>query len=388
MAQPYFKLDTRRPLKDGTFAIRISVGYGTNLLIGTGVSASKEEWNEEMQRCVGPDAMAKNQVLTTVLSKVVARVLDLRTEGIFSSLSNVQLKYFLEHGEMLPKEEKRPSKPSLGEMFQKVMDVKSAGNRRLFESTWRKLTAYTDVFQVQLDDINKLWLDGFCATIADLAVNTRSIHLRNIRTVINYAIDCGITTNYPFLRYRVPHARTRKRSFSVDTLRRIASVELPDWLAKYRDLFMLSFYLIGINVVDLCNLKDIKQGRIEYVRAKTHKPYSIKVEPEAMEIIERLRGEKHLLFMLDTNAHYRLFYNQWSLALRKIKDILGLPELSTYWSRHSWATIASSLDIPKDTIAHALGHGGNSVTDIYIDFDMNKVDVANRRVIDHVLYDK
>lgn len=34
----------------------------------------------------------------------------------------------------------------------------------------------------------------------------------------------------------------------------------------------------------------------------------------------------------------------------------------------------------------ALGHGGNSVTDIYIDFDRRKVDEANRRVLDWVLY--
>ena len=64
------------------------------------------------------------------------------------------------------------------------------------------------------------------------------------------------------------------------------------------------------------------------------------------------------------------------------------PELTTYWARHSWATIAASLDIPKETIAAALGHGGNTVTDIYIDFDVRKIDEANRRVIDWVLYGK
>ena len=60
------------------------------------------------------------------------------------------------------------------------------------------------------------------------------------------------------------------------------------------------------------------------------------------------------------------------------------PQLTMYWARHTWATIAASLDIPKETIAAALGHGGNTVTDIYIDFDQKKVDEANRKVIDHV----
>lgn len=64
------------------------------------------------------------------------------------------------------------------------------------------------------------------------------------------------------------------------------------------------------------------------------------------------------------------------------------PQISSYWARHSWATIASSLDIPKDTIAAGLGHGGNTVTDIYINFDQRKVDEANRRVLDWVFYGK
>ena len=46
--------------------------------------------------------------------------------------------------------------------------------------------------------------------------------------------------------------------------------------------------------------------------------------------------------------------------------------------------MAASLDIPRETIAHALGHGNDTVTDIYIDFDKKKVDEANRKVLDFV----
>ena len=64
-----------------------------------------------------------------------------------------------------------------------------------------------------------------------------------------------------------------------------------------------------------------------------------------------------------------------------------IQNITTYWSSHSWATIAASLDIPDDTISLALGHAGaNSTTSIYIERDMRKVDAANRRFIDYVLY--
>ena len=59
--------------------------------------------------------------------------------------------------------------------------------------------------------------------------------------------------------------------------------------------------------------------------------------------------------------------------------------VTTYYMRHSWATIAAELDIPKDTIALTLGHGGSTVTDIYINYDLRKVDVANRQIIDLIV---
>jgi len=55
-------------------------------------------------------------------------------------------------------------------------------------------------------------------------------------------------------------------------------------------------------------------------------------------------------------------------------------------SIYLWATIAADLDIPKETIAAALGHRSGSVTDIYINFNRKKIDAANRQVLDHLFY--
>ena len=104
------------------------------------------------------------------------------------------------------------------------------------------------------------------------SANSRSIHMRNLRAVFNYAIDNEITDNYPFRRFKIKSEVTRNRDLSVETLREIMKMEdLEEWEVKYRDFFMLTFMLIGINVIDLCNLKEIRNGRIEYIRAKTHK---------------------------------------------------------------------------------------------------------------------
>ena len=151
------------------------------------------------------------------------------------------------------------------------------------------------------------------------------------------------------------------------------------------------FYLIGINAVDLCALKEIVAGRIEYHRAKTNRLYSIKVEPEAMAIIKKYQSEDHLIDFLGKFKSYLSFGKQANKALHAIGEAIDKKHrtkiykgITTYWARHSWATIAAELEVPKETIAAALGHGGNEVTDVYIRFDQKKIDKANRQVIDYL----
>lgn len=173
--------------------------------------------------------------------------------------------------------------------------------------------------------------------------------------------------------------------------------EVDEVEEQYLDMFKLVFLLVGINMVDLLKLKGItSEGRIEFARAKTKRHYSIRVEPEALQLIEKYRGTNYLLSPLDRYANHKDYLRRTNKALQRLGGTTQgkqgaktykplFPELTTYWARHTWATIAASLDIPKETIAQALGHGGNTITDIYIDFDRRKVDEANRRVIDYVL---
>ena len=282
-------------------------------------------------------------------------------------------------------------------VFGRFVEHKTGRTKNLYECTEKKIRAFLgkEADRLRFEQVNVEWLHRFNDYLAQTApsANSRSIHMRNFRAIFNYAIDNEITTNYPFRRFKIKSEPTRKRNFDVETLRAIFNADVLDpWMVRYRDLFKLTFMLIGINFVDLCNLKDIRNGRIEYIRAKTHKLYSIKLEPEIEEIITKYRGDIHLLNYMDTYKDYRSFYMNTCTGLKAIrerlaeKNILNIDTLTTYWARHSWATIAASLDIPKETIAAALGHSSHTVTDIYIEFDYRKVDEANRRVLNWVLY--
>ena len=283
---------------------------------------------------------------------------------------------------------------SITKLFERFMSLKDGRTYEMYAATLRRLKAFCgDLDSLHFEDIKPEWLHSFDKFMEKTApsANARAIHMRNFRAVNNFAIDNEITQAYPFRRYKIKTVQTRKRNFTAAQLRKIFSAPCEEWQVKYRDLFTLTFMLIGINCKDLCHLTDLHNGRIEYIRAKTKKPYSIKVEPEAQEIIDRYPGQKYLLNYMDTYSNYRYFYLNLMKGLKGVKETLNkkgcdIAELTTYWARHSWATIASYLDIPMEVISRALGHTVQTVTNVYIQFDDSKVDDANRKVLDYVLY--
>lgn len=285
------------------------------------------------------------------------------------------------------------------------MSIKSRSTQGVYEQTLSRLNAFCDISDLNFEDITIEWLtrfDNFLARTAP-SKNARNIHFRNIRAVFNYAMDNEYTDYYPFRRFKIRPEATRKRSLTIEELRLLFDYPVEEYAEIYRDMFKLIFMFIGINIIDLHSLKSItSNGRIEFKRAKTHRAYSIKVEPEALEIIEKYKGKNGLLLIADRWSDHRNFRHQMNKALQRIgkvnlvgrarkKDILPIfPELTSYWARHSWATIAAELDIPDAVISQALGHSGdtNSTTAIYIKRNEKKVDEANRKVLDWVLYGK
>lgn len=254
------------------------------------------------------------------------------------------------------------------------------------------------------DTIDRNWLEMFYAHEVKKGrkVNGIGIDLRNIRTVFNWAIDNEITGKYPFRKFQIKTEREQYLYLNVEEMREFRDIEVEPFMEKYRDIFMLGFYLIGINISDLLELPAncIKRGRIKYRRNKTARLYDIKVEPEAMAIIKKYRGTEHLICVLDDGTKETSFRRTLGNYIKRIgptkmvknnrgalikKEITPLhPDIVWYTARRSWATIAASLDIPKETIGKALGHSewDNTTTDLYINFDNRKIDEANRKVID------
>ena len=383
MGKSALRLDTRRALKDGTYPVQIKVGYGTNLYLSTGIYLAPSDWNAKLQVCIGPGARKINNILGMLLLSINNRIAELMERGVFTTLTKDQLRQMLTN---LKLNAPTVDVPSLGEYFTKVIELKTGSTRTSYDQTRKRLSEYCgDLDKVKLSDVNYTFLEGWQKQMSGYKRNTVSRRMKDLKAVIRYAYESGAEVNPAYLKIdSSAEDDTPLRSLPVETMRRrLMGMELTGKKAMYRDAFLLSFLLIGINPADLKKLtkESLVNGRIQYKRSKTGKNYTIKVEPEAQAIINRYQGKKLLLSYAED---YKCFEQNCNNFLSSVMEGLTL-----YWARYSWANYAVDLDIPKDTISESLGHRhGAHITGIYIRYSTDKIDAANRAVIDYVLQKK
>lgn len=407
MATTKLYLDTRATANGMPAPIKISIcTHGRTSLHSLGIKVTPEQWDNRAERIIKhPQKQYLNTILSAKKNEWDMAIIELAESGeAKKAKSATELKAIILR-KLSPEDYTDNSTLFLNRFKSYAESRATPGTRSVYLQTIARVKAYDGKLASRtFEEIDFKWLSGFEAFLSKTSVspNGRAVHFRNIRAVFNSAIDDEITRCYPFRKFKIRYVPTRKRALTAPQMRTLINYPCEEYQEVYRDMFVLMFYLCGVNAVDLLNAKPdaLVNGRFEYIRAKTGKFYSIKVEPEAMAIIDKYRGRDYLLNILDNRKNYKDFLHRMGSALKQIgpcsRHGLGgkkarqpmFPNISQYWCRHTWATIAAWLDIPKETIAAGLGHGGNSVTDIYIRFDQKKVDNANRRIIDFILYGK
>ena len=404
MATTRFYLDLRGKAKDGKGSIVITIYHNrTTAMIPTGIRLAPNEWDgNHVIRVSGCDAI--NARLAEKISSVDRSIAFLSIDDKFESITAPQIKHAIT--------EKKVVQPIhlVSDLFAEYLstDIKE-GTKEIYRATLTKVLAFGGK-ALKMEDINLKWLHRFEMFLAKTqGVNGRAIYLRSLRAVCNYALHTNVISSYPFQNFSIRQEPTRKRSVSVELFRKFLDYPASGRNAMFRDYFLLMFYLIGINSKDLLLARkgNLVNGRLEYIREKTHKKYSIRIEPEAEELLKRYKGSDYLLRAMDGCKHYKSFAHEMNDHLKMIgeevvemvpdpEDLFGTPRLiktvkpvipgiSTYFARHCWATFAYEAGVPLDVISQALGHSsGNRTTLIYVKFNQQAVDAANRKVIDFV----
>lgn len=386
-------LDNRSIKKDGSCPVKIGVTHmGKDFLVSTGVSCNSENWNDGSILKGEPNYKTKNSILHNQVNKINLLLLDLDRKGINPSVERLK--------QMVKRElnDAKQTDMTLLDVLDEHVKFKARENTVASYLQTREKIVKSGM-NVPVEELSVRWLKDFELHLRalNLSVNSIAIHMRNIRAVNNYAIDCDYTHAYPFRKYRIKREETEKRSLTAKQLHEMLCFDCEPHMIRYRDYFFLTIYLCGINLADLVEIKEIKNGRIEYHRRKTNKLYSIKVEPEAMEIINRNKGNEYLLNIKETYSDYRSFNSKLNKMLKKFGPVEVVnkkgkktctqmfPNISIYWARHSWASVAAGIGISDEVISQALGHSTtNPTTAIYINRNRDKIDEANRKVIDFI----
>ena len=222
--------------------------------------------------------------------------------------------------------------------------------------------------------------------------NSASCYMRAFRSIYNQAVKRGLSTQKnPFKGVYMGIDKTVKRAVSEDIILRLKHLDLSNYkkLALARDLFMSSFYMRGMSFIDMANLRkiNIKNGYITYTRSKTGKILTIKIEKSIQEILDNYQTQTIDDFLLPIytlkNRDHVSQLRTYNKRLKKISVILELEKpLSSYVTRHSWATIALRKGISIETISESMGHESETTTRIYLALlGQSVIDKANADVI-------
>ena len=209
--------------------------------------------------------------------------------------------------------------------------------------------------------------------------------------------------NSPFSHIDLPKEPVpEKRALTIEQMKKI--LDLPYITSPYHntnrynfalDLFILSFALVGMNLVDLYYCECCTDGRITYDRIKTknrradHARISIKIQPEIQALVDKYRDPtgKRMFKFYKMYASMTTIHKAVGAGLKKIAEAIGLDELDFYAARHTWATIAQNdAGVDKWTVHTSLNHVDDEtkITDTYIRKSWDPIDKANRKVLNLV----
>lgn len=401
-------LDNRKKSKTEMYKIRICVrSKNTVGYIPTNILIKEKNWHDG--RIVGTTQDKQlNKLLDLTLSSLKLKLASIGATHDIKMMTGKEIVALIAPNSS-EKKKKVQDKTLVADYWSKFIDRKDKPKTaEVYKTTLSMLGKYCDVANLRFADITYTWLRDLEAWMEQRgnAVNTRSIHLRNLRAVYNEAIREGLISqeNYPFRQFRIKTEQTAKRSLNVDELRKLRDYSGEAHIRKYIDVFFISFYLAGINMIDLLQLPKLEGGRIEYRRSKTGILCQLNVPQEALQLIRKYEGKERMLRFGEEYKNHKDFLHRMNENLQKVgimfyeykqakngaihkskHYISDFPEITSYWARHTWATIAADIDIPDAVIDMALGHKSPyPMTDIYVRRNQKKVDEAVRAVIEYI----
>lgn len=380
-----------KALKDGRHKIRICVSHHQeNRYIVTNVIVDNEKQFKNGQVVGRPDSGMLNKKLRLKLNGYQDAIDRIDPDNYTCS----QLKDYLE------KNTKAKALTISQAADQHIDKLKKETTKALYRRTRDYFVEFAG--NVPLEMISPVMVDGFDAYLRDVKGNggtSRAIHLRQLRSFINPQIRHG-NVEYkaaPFVDVVIPESQERILDITVEEFRIIRDADVKEKpLRMARDLFCLSYYLGGINLIDLMEIDFSKATVVEYIREKSantkrgDKMISLTIQPEARDIIDRWIGRNGKLDF-GYNYSYDNFRNYATSQIKRLAARLGIEKRVVYYSaRKSLVQHGFELGVSLEVLEYSIGQSMKRNRPIfnYVRIMRTHADQAMRMILDNLKDEK
>ena len=265
-------------------------------------------------------------------------------------------------------------------VFARIYVQESDRKRSTKENLMTTVTVLQE-FRPGLDfkDITYTFLKDFEVHLKEKgnSVNTIAKHLRQLRTLVNEAINQGYIPSdaYPFRKYKIKQEKGRKEFLTPDELKRLENLDVDKKLRHVLDAFLFCCYT-GLRYSDFCQLTPENIIRVNGKRwlyfksvktdVEIRLPLHLLFEGKALAVLERYDIVTDFA-KIGPNSEANKYLAQLA-ALARIRK-----HITYHTARHTCATLLVHQGVPITTVQKLLGHASVRTTEVYSEVLSNTI---------------
>ena len=349
--------------KQGTALVQVEASLNQRkIYFKTNIYIKPEHWDKRTSQVIGhPQANDLNSMLFEFVLYLQGIELALWKRGVPATLS-------------LLKDAMKKNRPIniTFPIFAKEYVQHSDRRESTKENLFTTITVLQE-FRPGLDfkDITYTFLKDFEVYLREKGngINTVAKHLRQLRTLVNEAINQGYihADAYPFRKFKIKQEKGRHEFLTPDELKKLENLEVHDLKLRHvLDAFLFCCY-VGLRFSDFCQLTPSNFIRVNgkrWLHFKSIKtgielrlPLHLLFEGKALAILDRYCITKFA--SLGSNSEV-------NKALSVITSMARIKKHVTYHTaRHTCATLLIHQGVPITTVQKLLGHTSVKTTEIY-----------------------
>lgn len=349
--------------KQGTALVQVEASLNQRkIYFKTNIYIKPEHWDKRTSQVIGhPQANDLNSMLFEFVLYLQGIELALWKRGVPATLS-------------LLKDAMKKNRPINITFPIFAKEYVQHSNRR--ESTKENLFTTITVLQefrpgLDFKDITYTFLKDFEVYLREKGngINTVAKHLRQLRTLVNEAINQGYihADAYPFRKFKIKQEKGSHEFLTPDELKKLENLEVHDLKLRHvLDAFLFCCY-VGLRFSDFCQLTPSNFIRVNGKRWLHFKSIKTGIE---------LRLPLHLLFegkalaILDRYCITEFASLGGNSEVNKVLSVITSmarikKHVTYHTARHTCATLLIHQGVPITTVQKLLGHTSVKTTEIY-----------------------